>query len=148
MAHHVTFIYTGTTTTDGIAKIYYGLHIAQPGAVPDQGKGTTDGANAWSGGSLQTTVDIGGSGASSIQLAPAGIIPGEISGMKFNDVKGDAVRDADGVDNIAGNADDEDGLAGWTIFLDRKQRRRSRSWRGVDCAGAGGVTPSRLRLMR
>ena len=115
----VTFISAGTTTTDGIAEIYYGLHIAQPGAVPDQGKGTTDGANAWSGGSLQTTVDIGGSGASSIQLAPAGIIPGEISGVKFNDVNGDAVRDANGVDNIDGNADDEVGLAGWTIFLDQ-----------------------------
>jgi hypothetical protein len=27
------------------------------------------------------------------------------------------VRDADGIDNIAGNADDEVGLAGWTINL-------------------------------
>ena len=66
----VTFTYTGQTTTNGIAEIYYGLHVAQPGAVPDQGQGTTDGANAWTGGSLQTTVDIGGSGATSIQLSP------------------------------------------------------------------------------
>ena len=114
----VTFTYTGTTTTSGYAEIYYGLMIAAPGVIPDQGKGSTDGANAWTGGSLQTTVDIGGSGATSIQLAPSAIIVGEISGMKFNDLNGDGVRDANGVDNILGNADDERGLSDWTIFLD------------------------------
>ena len=115
----ITFIYTGPTTTSGGAEIQYGLMIAAPGDVPDQGKGMTDGANAWTGGSLQTTVDIGGSGATSIQLAPSAIIVGEISGMKFNDVNGDGVRDADGVDNQAGTADDESGLANWKIYLDK-----------------------------
>src|SRR6266508_2047658 len=103
----VTFTYTGTTTSNGIAEIFFGLHVAQPGGVPDQGAGPTDGANAWTGGSLQTTVDIGGSGATSIQLAPAAIIAGEISGIKFNDVDGDGIYDAG-----------EAGLAGWTIFID------------------------------
>ena len=115
----ITFTYTGPTTTSGGAEIQYGLLIAAPGDVPDQGKGMTDGANAWTGGSLQTTVDIGGSGATSIQLAPSAIIVGEISGMKFNDVNGDGVRDADGVDNQAGTADDESGLANWKIYLDK-----------------------------
>src|SRR5262249_18049783 len=62
----VTFTYTGATTTNGIAEIFYGLHIARPGDVPNQGAGPTNGASAWTGGSLQTTVDIGGSGATSI----------------------------------------------------------------------------------
>lgn len=52
----VTFVYTGETTSNGVAEIYYGLHIA---SLTDLDKG----ASAWSGGSLQTTVDIGGSGA-------------------------------------------------------------------------------------
>ena len=115
----VTFIYTGATTTSGGAEIQYGLLIAAPGDVADQGKGTTDGANAWTGGSLQTTVDINGSGATSIQLAPSAIIVGEISGMKFSDMDGNGTRDADGVDNQLGTADDEVGLANWKIFLDK-----------------------------
>ena len=115
----ITFVYTGPTTTSGGAEIQYGLRIASPGDVPDQGKGMTDGANAWTGGSLQTTVDIGGSGATSIQLAPSAIIVGEISGMKFSDVDGNGVRDADGADNILGTADDEVGLANWKIFIDK-----------------------------
>ncbi|WP_291939928.1 hypothetical protein [Limnohabitans sp.] len=115
----VTFVYTGPTTTSGGAEIQYGLMIAAPGDVPDQGKGTTDGANAWTGGSLQTTVDIGGSGATSIQLAPSAIIVGEISGMKFSDMDGNGIRDADGADNQLGTADDEVGLANWKIFLDQ-----------------------------
>ena len=103
----ITFTYTGTTTSNGYAAIYYGLYIAKPGEVPDQGKGKTNGANAWSGGSLQTTVDIGGSGATSIQLAPSAIIAGEISGLKFNDLNGNGTKDTG-----------ELGLAGWTICLD------------------------------
>ncbi len=114
----ITFIYTGPTTTSGGAEIQYGLMIAAPGDVPDQGHGMTDGANAWTGGSLQTTVDIGGTGATSIQLAPSAIIVGEISGMKFSDMDGNGVRDADGADNQLNTADDEVGLAGWKIFLD------------------------------
>lgn len=115
----ITFVYTGPTTTSGGAEIQYGLMIAAPGDVPDQGHGPTDGANAWTGGSLQTTVDINGSGATSIQLAPSAIIVGEISGMKFSDVDGNGIRDADGADNIQGTADDEVGLANWKIFLDK-----------------------------
>ena len=115
----ITFVYTRPDTTSGGAEIQYGLMIAAPGDVPDQGKGMTDGANAWTGGSLQTTVDIGGTGATSIQLAPSAIIVGEISGMKFSDVDGNGVRDADGADNIVGTADDEVGLANWKIFLDQ-----------------------------
>ncbi|HEY9610683.1 SdrD B-like domain-containing protein, partial [Allocoleopsis sp.] len=99
----VTFTYTGLTTTSGFAEIYYGLHIAQPGGA---GPGT-NGASAYPGGSLQTTVDIGGSGATSIQLAPGAIIAGQISGMKFNDLNGNGVQDTG-----------EAGLAGWTIYLD------------------------------
>ena len=100
----ITFTYTGTETSNGYAAVYYGLYVAKPGEVPDQGAGKTNGANAWSGGSLQTTVDIGGSGATSIQLAPSAIIPGEISGLKFNDLNGNGARPRD-----------EPGLAGWTI---------------------------------
>jgi uncharacterized repeat protein (TIGR01451 family) len=115
----ITFIYTGSTTKTGGAEIQYGLMIANPGAVPDQGSGPTLGATAWTGGSLQTTVDIGGKGAMSLQLMTSAIIDGEISGMKFNDMDGNGARDADGIDNVAGTADDEVGLAGWTIYLDQ-----------------------------
>ena len=115
----VTFVYTGPTTTSGNAEIHYGLMVAAPGQVPDQGKGPTMGATAWTGGSLQTTVDVNGSGAMSLQLSPSAILAGEISGMKFNDFNGDGARDANGLDNILGTADDESGLSGWTIFIDR-----------------------------
>jgi uncharacterized repeat protein (TIGR01451 family) len=103
----VTFTYTGTTTTDGIAEIYYGLYIAEPGQVPDQGAGPTNGASEWTGGSLQTTVAVEGSGAFSIQLNPAAIIAGEISGVKYHDL------------NANGDMDEgEPLLPGWTIYLD------------------------------
>ena len=42
----ITFTYTGTTTSSGYAAVYYGLYIAKPGEVPDQGNGKTNGANA------------------------------------------------------------------------------------------------------
>ncbi|MCE2860814.1 MAG: hypothetical protein LW731_13440, partial [Oxalobacteraceae bacterium] len=96
----ITFTYTGATTSNGVAEIYYGLHLAGPSA-------TDKGASAWTGGSLQTTVDIGGSGATSIQLSPAAIIAGSISGVKFNDLDGDGIRDAG-----------EFGIDGVTIYLD------------------------------
>ncbi|WP_119275179.1 DUF7507 domain-containing protein [Taklimakanibacter deserti] len=95
----VTFIYTGPTTTNGIAEIYYGLQIAAPGDVPDQGSGPTNGASAWTGGSLQTTVDIGGSGATSIQLSPAAIVVPDDPAIEivktgtFNDANGDGNAD-------------------------------------------------------
>lgn len=114
----VTFKYTGPDTTNGFAEVNYGLLIAQPGQVPDQGKGATIGAHAWTGGSLQTTVDIGGSGATSLQLAPSAIIAGEISGLKFNDVNGDGARQPAGADGAAGTPDDEGPVAGVSIFLD------------------------------
>jgi|GEM_PF-6986304 len=135
----VTFTYTGATTTNGIAEIYYGLYIANPGQIANQGLGTTDGANAWSGGSLQTTVDIGGSGATSIQLAPSAIIAGEISGLKFNDLNGDGTRDANGIDDILGNTDDEVGLAGWTIFLDKDNDGVLDAGETSTVTGAGGA---------
>jgi hypothetical protein len=130
----VTFTYTGATTDKGIAEIYYGLYIAKPGQIPDQGLGTTDGANAWSGGSLQTNVD-----GSSIQLSPSAIIAGEISGLKFNDLNGDGTRDADGLDNILGNVDDEIGLAGWTIFLDKDNDGVLDAGETSTVTGAGGA---------
>jgi hypothetical protein len=103
----VTFTYTGETTTNGLAEIYFGLYIANPGQVTDQGTAPTKGASAWSGGSLQTTVDIGGSGATSIQLNPAAIIAGHISGVKFSDANSNGIKDAG-----------ELLLSGWTIVLD------------------------------
>ena len=110
----ITFVYSGPNTNNGFAEIYYGLSIARPNEVaPD-----SNGAGSWTGGSLQTTVDVNGSGATSIQLMPSAIIHGEISGTKFSDVNGDGLRDADGTDNLLGTPDDEVGLAGWTIFLD------------------------------
>ncbi|NCW77652.1 MAG: hypothetical protein EBV64_06750, partial [Oxalobacteraceae bacterium] len=96
----ITFTYTGATTTNGVAEIYYGLHVAGPSP-------TEKGASAWTGGSLQTTVDIGGSGATSIQLSPAAIIAGSISGVKFNDLNGNGIRDAG-----------ESGIDGVIIYLD------------------------------
>ena len=46
------------------------------------------------------------------------LVAAKISGTKFNDKNGDGVRDLDGVDNIAGNSDDEVGLAGFTVYID------------------------------
>ena len=114
----ISFVYTGPTTTSGGAEIQYGLRIAAPGDVADHGNGITQGAHVWTGGSLQTTVDINGSGATSIQLAPSAIIPGAISGIKFHDINSDGQRDADGADNLNGTEDDEVGLANWKIFID------------------------------
>ena len=99
----ITFVYTGPTTQSGGAEIQYGLMIAAPGAVADQGQGPTQGATAWTGGSLQTTVDVGGKGATSLQLMPSAIIHGEIGGTKFNDIDGnvtDALAYDDFIDQL------------------------------------------------
>ena len=95
-------MYTGPASGE-IAEFYFGLGIAGPG-------NGNKGASAWTGGSLQTTINPPsgfGGGLTSIQLAPDAIIDGEISGVKFNDLDGDGVRDTN-----------EEGLSGWTIFLD------------------------------
>ena len=44
---------------------------------------------------------------------------GGIEATKYHDLNANGSRDADGVDNIAGNADDEVPLSGWTIFIDK-----------------------------
>src|SRR6266498_703843 len=103
----ITFKWTDPTTTSGSALIFYGLYIAEPGKVPDQGKGTTKGAHAWTGGSLQTTLNSSFTGGLSLQLAPSAIIVGSISGVKFKDLDKDGIKDAG-----------EPLLSGWTIQLD------------------------------
>jgi hypothetical protein len=40
------------------------------------------------------------------------------SGYKFHDLNADGIWDADGADDVAGTADDEVGLAGWTVCAD------------------------------
>lgn len=103
----VTFVYTGPTTTKGSAEIYYGLQIAGPGDVPpQQGTTPTNGAHLWTGGSLQTTVDIGGSGATSIQLSPAAILVPELTIDKtvIGVYESDGVTlDSDGIADEAGD---------------------------------------------
>ena len=115
----VTFTYTGTTTTNGLAEILLRSLRRQSRTDSRPGSGLTDGANAWTGGSLQTTVDIGGSGATSIQLSPSAIIAGEISGLKFNDLNGNGIRDTG-----------EAGLARLDHLPRQRQRRRARCRRG------------------
>ncbi len=117
----ITFTYTGVTTTNGVAEIYYGLHVAGP-------TDTDNGASAWTGGSLQTTVDIGGSGATSIQLSPAAIIAGSISGIKFNDVNGNGILDAG-----------ESGIDGVTIYLDLNHNGVFDGTDVSDVTAAGGL---------
>lgn len=103
----VTFVYSGPEqASSGSALIYYGLKIAGPGDVPDQGVGETHGAHLWTGGSLQTTVDIGGSGATSIQLSPAAILVPEMTIDKtvLGVYESDGVTlDSDGIADEAGD---------------------------------------------
>jgi hypothetical protein len=58
------------------------------------------------------------------------------SGVKYEDMNADGVRDEDGVDNILGNADDEAGLAGWTIYIDANGND-TLDW--TDAGGMNGV---------
>jgi hypothetical protein len=44
---------------------------------------------------------------------------GSVKALKYHDLNANGSRDADGVDNTAGNADDEVPLSGWTIFIDK-----------------------------
>jgi hypothetical protein len=118
----VTFDYTGPTTKSGMLAVYYGLFIATPGAVANQGSGTTVGAHAWSGGSLQTTVNSNFNGALSVQLAPSAIIVGSISGLKFKDL------DNDGSARETG----EPVLSGWKIYIDLDN---DQAWDDVDNDG-------------
>ena len=57
----------------------------------------------------------GGNQDRSLQAAAIFVPPPTVSGIKYHDVNGDGVRDEDGVDNVANNADDEVGLVDWTI---------------------------------
>jgi hypothetical protein len=43
---------------------------------------------------------------------------GILTGLKFSDIVGDGARDVDGVNNFLGDADDEVGVSGVTIFID------------------------------
>ena len=95
----VKFRYTGTNPLD-LVEFYYGLYISEPTNL-------INGASSWSGGSLQTTVNSDFSGALSIQLAPAAIIRGEISGIKYGDTNNSGSRQTG-----------EAPLSGWTIYLD------------------------------
>jgi hypothetical protein len=99
------------TANASTVEFYWGLHLAQPGA---NGAGCL-GAGSWTGASLQTDVRdvpaangatmLGGGG--SLQINPAAVIQGRISGFKWND------KDTDGVwdDGSEGK------LGGWTIYL-------------------------------
>ena len=98
----VSFTYTGDTTTSGYAEIYYGLTIARPGDIPP----TSLGAHAWTGGSLQTTVQIGNAGATSIQLAPGAILwePALTIDKQLVQVNDpDGALDSDGIVDQAGD---------------------------------------------
>ena len=123
----VTFTYTGTNP-QGLAEFYYGLYVAEPGQVPNQGKGITDGASSWSGGSLQTTVTSNFSGALSIQLAPSAIIRGEISGLKYGDSNNNGSRNTGEVP-----------LSGWIFYLDSNTNGIPDSGERRDTTGADGI---------
>ncbi|HUH34038.1 MAG TPA: SprB repeat-containing protein, partial [Daejeonella sp.] len=123
----VTFRYTGTNPL-GVVEIYFGLYVAEPGDVEEQGKGPTKGASNWTGGSLQTTITSSFSGATSVQLAPAGIIRGEISGVKYNDA------------NKSGNRQTgEVPLEGWTFYLDLNNNGVLDDGEPTDVTGADGI---------
>ena len=72
---------------------------------------------------------------------------GAKSGIKFKDVNADGSRDADGVDNIAGNADDETPLSGWTIKL-YKDANNNQTLDAADDFDGNAATGSRRRTAR
>ena len=95
------------TATNSDATIYYGLRLALPGEVAPG----TQGADGFTGLSLQSSVKngptgpaIGGGG--NVQLAPGAVTQGSISGYKWND--------ADGSTTLNGT---ESKLPGWEIQL-------------------------------
>ena len=61
-----------------------------------------------------------------------------IVGTKFFDKNGDGVRDADGLDNIAGNADDEVPLAGFTVYIDQNGNNKLDVGEFYDITDASG----------
>jgi hypothetical protein len=95
------------TATNSDATIYYGLRLALPGEVAPG----TEGADGFTGLSLQSSVKngptgpaIGGGG--NVQLAPGAVTQGSISGYKW--------KDADGSTTLNGT---ESKLPGWEIQL-------------------------------
>ena len=60
-----------------------------------------------------------GNDCASTQTTVAAPPNGTVRGTKFDDRNRDGIRDADGADDIAGNADDEVGLEDWTIVVYR-----------------------------
>jgi hypothetical protein len=102
------FVQVRFLATTSKVEFYWGLHLAQPGALSG-----CQGAKAWPGASLQTDVRntpqftqymLGGGG--SLQINPSGVIRGTISGFKWNDQNGSASPDGS-----------EPRLSGWTIRL-------------------------------
>ncbi|HEY3208338.1 MAG TPA: S8 family serine peptidase, partial [Actinomycetota bacterium] len=98
------------TANNATVVLAFGGHLAR-----DNEWGAGKGASQYSGGSgkaySQLTIE---SSENNVGINP-NLNGGTVSGTKYLDRNGDGVRDADGVDNIAGNADDEVPLSGWTI---------------------------------
>ncbi|NBR07663.1 MAG: hypothetical protein EBT92_18130, partial [Planctomycetes bacterium] len=103
---------------DTSATFYYGLKLAVPGEVlvpagVTPNTNPTNGADGFTGLSLQSSVEngpdgpaIGGGGK--VQVAPGAVVQGSISGVKWNDLNGNGIKESS-----------EPGLAGWTIQIYR-----------------------------
>jgi hypothetical protein len=107
-------------------EIYYGLTLSRPGQNFPSVSPPIAGAAGFTGGSLQTSIQgtpaagtpiptqptggwIGGNvggNSGSVQLQPGVVVQGSISGLKWNDLNGNSVKDGT-----------EPGLQGWTINL-------------------------------
>ncbi|HBP38692.1 MAG TPA: hypothetical protein DD640_08130, partial [Clostridiales bacterium] len=117
-----TVSWTGTATE---VMILYAGHIAVGLDFPATGLGWGEGMGAGeiSGSPYHHTLvsgsDWSGGSSKDNQMQASSIfLKSGIAGMKWHDINGDGIRQANGADGIAGNADDEVGLAGWTIFID------------------------------
>ena len=104
------YILVTFTATSAKAEFYYGLHMAEPGAIAS---GST-GAHDWPGASLQTYISptpvvagatmLGGGGT--LALNPGGVLAASISGFKWKDINNNGIADIS-----------EPKLSGWTIRL-------------------------------